>query len=107
MLLSLPLALGYHSPPKPGVMNGTLVHGGDDEDGRGIGMEQKTSVHAFSMFVGNLPLSTSKQWLRELFIRFGEILDIFISRKPKKLPLHGLFLFIFYRRLMLGWLFEL
>ena len=42
MALSLPLALGHHSPPKPSVSIGTLIRGGVDEDGHDRVSELKT-----------------------------------------------------------------
>ena len=83
MALSLPLALGHHSPPKPSGLNGTLVRGGVDEDGHDKIGETKTKFSSFSVYVGNLPFSMTKQWNRETFSCYGDIPDIFLSRKPK------------------------
>ena len=84
MAFSLPLGLGHHSPPKPSVSLGTLVHGGVDEDGRDKGSNPKIGHHTFSVYVGNLLNEASKQWLRNLFIRFGVVFDVFLSKKSKR-----------------------
>ena len=65
-------------------MNGTLVCGGVDEDGHDKNGEMKTSLSSFSVYVGNLPFSMTKNWIRETFKCFGDISDIFLSRKPKR-----------------------
>ena len=47
-------------------------------------VELMTNVHAFSIYMGNLPLNVSKNWVREVFVFFGSILDVFLFRKLKK-----------------------
>ena len=41
--------------------------------------------------MGNLPFSKSKQWIHHLFARFGDISDIFLSRKAKRPSMHFAF----------------
>ena len=80
MDFSLPLVLGHRSPPKPCVSSGTLVRDDDVEIGHGKVSESKISFHAFSFYVGNIPLTTTKQWISDLFEQFGSIIDIFLSK---------------------------
>ena len=82
--LFFPLILGHHSLPKPSVSNRILTHGGVDEYGNVKIMDPRPILHAFSVYVGNLPFLASKQWLYEIFVHFGEISDIFLSRKSKR-----------------------
>ena len=79
MAFSLPFVLGHRSPPKPCMSSGTPVHGDDVEIGHGKVSESKTSFHAFSVYVGNIPLTATKQWISDLFEQFGSIIDIFLS----------------------------
>ena len=59
-----PLALHHHSLAKPCVSVGTLARGGVDVEGCDKGLESITSLHAWSVFVGNLPMTKAKRWLR-------------------------------------------
>ena len=67
-------ALGHHSPPKPMSIR-TPISGGVDEDGHDKVSKQKITLHAFSIYVGNLPMDASKKWIHDLFIHFGSITD--------------------------------
>ena len=44
----------------------------------------KIGHHTFLVYIGNLPNKASKQWLCNLFARFGAVSDAFLSKKSKR-----------------------
>ena len=89
---SLPLVLEFHPPSKPRFDYGDQFRDGVDE-GFHIKydwvvnlvreVEALASAPTFSVYVGNLLVSVSKTLLRDLFLKFGDIDDVFLSKKLK------------------------
>lgn len=46
-------------------------------------VEVEASAPSFTVYIGNLPISVSKTWVRDVFTRFGDIDDAFLFKKPK------------------------
>ena len=46
-------------------------------------VEAEAGAPSFTVYIGNLPISVSGTWVRDVFMRFGDIDDVFLFKKLK------------------------
>ena len=76
----LPLALDHPPPSLSRDCIQSHSSEGVDVDNHAQRFVMITTEEVFLLYMGNLPLTATKRWIRSRFGRFGELVDVFVSK---------------------------